>query len=392
MSTTTELEDRLRRGLQAAGEALPAAAHEPPTPGGRRPARGPRHARSSGHQRPAGGPGRGRGRWGASLAAVGVAAAALVAVVAVVATRAGGDTDRGPSVRSARQGTTTTTAPHVPEPAGGDRPGAGVVVDDVVHTWDGQGRETGTIDLAPLTNVQAASSDLQGGWVACGNATVDPAETPDLPPGATPTRTLLVWFPAGGEPVPLHDTQNATCMADSVQVVDAPEGPTAVYMSNGVRQGALFGWDSVVLATGAVAPVAVTPPVDFWRWSAATGRLAVHTDATGLRLYDLASGAEVPTAAIDVRSPSDVSLAPDAASVAVVTGGVSGPTDVVVYDLATGQERFRETTSIPAEGAELSYDGRRLAFGNWYEGNGPATIVDLETGDRYEVATHGLLL
>lgn len=404
MTTTSDLEDRLRRGLQAAGEALPAAAHEPPVVGeGARPrpshrAAGRRGARSragGGRRRPAHRAPSGRGRWGATMAAVGVAAAAVVAVVGVVATRDGGDGTRGgPAVRSApeRQTTTTTAPPHEPGPANGDRPGEAVIRDDVLHAYDDQSRETGTVDLAPLDNIQAASSDLDGGWVVCGDLPVAPAEESGLPAGATSFRTTLMWFPRDRDPVELQQTSLTMCMADSVQVVDSPEGPTAVYDAFGGGAPVPEGWHAVVLATGADRALDVAPGGGFRRWAAATDRLAVHVDETGLRLHDLATGAEVPIAPIDIESPSDLSLAPDGTSLAVITGDVSGPTELVVHDLATGEERFRESMSMPAEGAQLSYDGERVAFGNWYEGNGPVTVVDLATGARHTIDTHGLVL
>lgn len=373
MNAPTLLEDRLRHGLQAAAAALPPAEEVRARP------------------RPAAHPGPFRPRW--MVAALGSAAAAAVVAGAVVVA---GDGDGQPDVRSDPVGTpgtggqTTEPAPDGPPdlevtgPANGQVPGQAVVVGDELRTYGPDGAQTGAMSLAPLEQVQAASSDLAGGWVACGMS--------------GPAGGQLVWFPQGGEPTPLEGT-SVTCMADAVKVIDAPEGPTAVYL--GVGPGGSIGshYAAVVLATGEIRQLTLpVDPMGFYSWAATTGKAAFYSDATGFQLFDLATGEALPAAAIDPGGPvDDLVLSPDGATVALLTGDIVSPaTDLVVYDVATGAELHREAFAMSLEGAELSYDGTTVAVGNYYDAGDvpypPVTVIDLSTQARHTIDAHGLVL
>jgi hypothetical protein len=386
MTTTTEFEERIRRGLQAAGDALPDAALAPPP----LPRPGPPH-RPGGHR---------RSRRIAGLAAVAVVAAAT----AVVATVVTGDGDSRPAVRSSADTTAPpTTAPHVPRVTNGRGPGRAVVLDTELRTYGPDGAQTGTVDLSRFTDVQSASSDLDGGWVVCGGHTLTPEEQEahlaaleeemggTLPPDISAPTFLdeLVWFPAGGEPVVLTDPGSTSCFASSVHVVDSPEGATLVYqrMGGGIR---LMGWDALVLATGEPRDLPIPDTDELLGWSVTNDRFLTH-GPDGFHLYDLATGEELPMADIEAGNPSDVVLSGDGTSVAALTGSAVGPSEVAVWDTATGAERFREQLPLPTEGAELSFDGTTIAFGSAYEGNGPVTVVDLATRARHEIDAYGNL-
>jgi WD40 repeat protein len=183
------------------------------------------------------------------------------------------------------------------------------------------------------------------------------------------------------------------CVADSVHVVDSADGPIAVSggLNMGDPAGPMFTVGAIVLATGEERELPIPGSNDLVRWSVTTDRL-LTAGPDGFRLYDLATGDEVPMADIDAGGPSDVVLAPDGASVAVITGDASGPTDVSVYDVATGEQRFTEQLSMAAEGAQLSYDGTTLAYGNYYDSYGPFTVIDLASGARHTIDAHGVVL
>lgn len=437
MTATPNLEDRLRRGLRAAGEALP-----PELP-----------ALASG-SRPPGRRGRGgRGRR-AVAASVAVAATALV-VGGVVVTR-GDDGDRS-AVQSAAGTTTESTAPPTTQPdsevraTNGMVPGQAVMIGDELRTYGPDGAPTGTVDLSQFESIQAASSDLDGGWVVCGarilseeereaaqreldasfeehgpttTATVgdngrgEPGAAEETAaadavadrratatesgrggsadgPTAPTSRDALVWLPAEGEPVVLDDAP--LCMAGAVHVVDSPEGPTAVYVTMAAPGDETSGLPvtsrALVLGTGEDRPLEIpsSGAIDIPRWSVTSERFLVH-DSTGLQVYDLATGEELPVPAIPLDRVSDVVLAGDGGSIAAITGSATGPSEVVVYDLTTGDELFRELFDMPTEGAELSYDGSTLAVGNYYEGNGDVTVIDLAEGARHTLEAHGLVL
>lgn len=398
MNAATELEDRIRRGLHAAAEALP-----PPPQA--RPSATPQNGAHT------------RMRWITATVAGAAAVAAVVAAVVV----AGRDGERGSDVELESPSSPRTPdepdepdepdAPEVPEiqsAANGMVPGQAVIVGNMLNTYDPAGALVRTVPLAPLENVQSASSDLTGGWVACGM--VSAASTESRPPGESPTSTgaaddtvpggfsdPLIWFPQGREPVELGS--GAMCMADSVRVVDSPEGPTAFYLAWGSDGSIGNNWRAVVLATGQDRELDLpVDPEGFYRWSTSPGRIIVHSDESGFQLFDISTGESLPVAPIELSGPSDVALAPDATSVAVIVGEVDGASDLVVYDLATGAERYRETfPDLATEGAQLSYDGTTVAVGNYYEGYDdvvypPVTIINLATGARHTVDAHGLVL
>jgi hypothetical protein len=447
MTPPTPLEDRLRRGLHAAADALPEAPFDPPVPDGARPSRAGRSTTR---------------RWvprAAAVAAIALGAGALVTIA---------DPDQGNDGSGADVSTATPgQAPARPRSPNGRVPGRAVLVnpDDPlngtseIRTYGPDGTATGTVDLAPVSFVQAAASDLDGGWVICGEipwgenpppelpgdtwedvmealdeartwgdamvatpadevppeATTTttaaptsivtapvPAETPEAvasDPAFSPTQTAAVWFPADSEPVVLEGGLGGIpggCMADSMQVVDSPEGPI---MLTPKLIGMEAGMKAVVLESGQIRELPLRVPLTgaVPRWSVTAGRGVITTADGGVRLVDLASGADLPVAPIDVSGASDVAISQDGASVAVLydpSGSGLESSEVVVYDLATGAERFRETGAMGLEGAQLSYDGTTLAYGG-HDGNGvdvPVTVVDLATGARHTLDAHGLLL
>jgi hypothetical protein len=411
---TPLLEQRLRRGLSAAADAVPPVEL---TRGGRA-GRGPS--------------GRGpRRRW----LVVAVGSAAAVVAGALVAAHGG---DGGPrdvvtetDTDVAQPGQDTEVAP-----ANGHVPGQAVVVGDELRTYGPDGAQTGAVSLAPLEDVQAVSSDLTGGWVGCG-LTTPPADSggqasdtsfgEDPGTGATPSgedpgteraareasampgegtgagADSLLWFPADGEPTPLTST-STFCSADAVQVVDAPEGPTAIYDSfrpvdpedPDQATGELH---AVVLSTGEDRPLGIDFEPGDAMWAVSTGRLLVQ-DTGGVRLLDIATGDELPLGDVTIdRSSSDLVLSPDATSAAWLTGDpMQDATDLVVVDLATGAERYRETFPMSLEGAQLSYDGTTVAVGNFYEGHDaveypPVTVFDLaDPQARRTIDVHGTVL
>jgi hypothetical protein len=402
MTTMTDLEERLRRGLQSAGDALPPASHEPPTPSGRG---GDRRARPSR-----------RSRWVVGAAAM-VMAGALATVVVTVASSDGRDREP-PAVRSAAETTEppTTAEAHQVRPTNGMVPGQAVAFGNQLRIYGPDGAQTGSLDLSRFDDVQAASSDLDGGWVVCGShrrsaaelaaerreieeevARVPPEERAraeaetgrqlsDLEP--SPVLEELVWYPDGGEPEVL--VESPMCAASSIHVIDSAEGPMLVYETMGGLE-ALLEWRAIVLATGEERDVPIAGTNELLRWSVTSDRFLTH-GPDGFHLYDLATGDPVPMAPIDVDSPSDIVLSGDGSSVAVITGDADGPSDVTVYDVASGAQRYTEHLSMATEGAQLSYDGTTLAFGNYYEDYGPATVVDLASGARHTIDAHGVLL
>lgn len=436
------LEDRLRRGLSGAAAELPDR-ELPPTPGGR-----------SNHNH---GYGRGHGR---ALVA-GLVAAALIATVAVVTLRsdsgddvsvtddqpsddggAADDASRGPdgAQEPPPTSTSTTKPPDQVRATNGQIPGRAVVVDNEIRLYDADGNQTGTVSLAPLEDARSgASSDLNGGFVACGWdgkmrfgegfdpqdlagedvpwLDVDPSEIEsvdelneliaDLEPEDFLEGTIapgaidqLIWFPADGEPVVLDD--NATCIG-GLRVIDSQEGPM-------VLRGRMPGSDdttasvqATVLATGETHELPVGVILDSTTGAlgtTVTSERLLQPTADGLRLVDLATGDELPVADIDANPWAKYSLGPDGRSVAVAdvpatgpnTIDVDGPVDVTVFDLETGEALYEGSFDMTIEGLSLSYDGTTLALGSGYEGSDPVTVVDLETGRRHSLGVHGRVL
>lgn len=350
--------------------------------------------------------GRGRSWLGAAV----VAGAAAAVAVGVVVARDGGDAPT--SVRSAAT-TETTAAPVEPRPANGAAPGRAVVIEDVLHTYDDQGRETGTTALSELSEVSSISSDLAGGWVACGehpdwaNADetasggwfADEADEPPLYLGVS----RLVWFPEGGEPVVLRTPVEPDCSAGSVQVVDSPAGPTAVYRSRGYSEtelrvmgpaeAAKLGWHAFTLGNGTDTRLPFPLPTGpVWSarppWAAATGRLLVQ-DVDGYHLYDLDTLEALPTPPLDV-TPKAFGLSPDGTSAATVTVTADQVGELAVYDLATGARTFEQRIDMAGSIVQLSYDGSVAAVASSSDGaSGTVTVVDLASGSHHTLDVYG---
>jgi hypothetical protein len=366
MTTSPALEDRVRRGLHAAAAALPSGPAEPdalPAPR-------------------ADGPVPGR-RWARPVIAAAVATLAVLGGTTLVrgatdvampgAGGAVGDPGAGPATPSTATPTAVKTPPVLLAP--GQVVGHG----DNVEIFDTQGNPTRTVPLG-LTLAGAVEPDLRGGFVACGT-TGDTKEN---------RHEQIVWLKADGQRVVLAPDVFG-CPADGIGVYDSAAGPVAVFATNLVRDDLRL----TVLETGETRPLAVPPlaPDQSAGWSVADGKL-LRLTAGGPQLFDLTTGAELSRPGWTATDGgSDLVLAPDARSVATITGSASGPVEVTVSDLATGAVRFRESVPMPAEGAELAYDGTTLAFGNWYDGPGypPVTVIDLASGARHTVATHGSL-
>jgi hypothetical protein len=349
MSTPTDLGTRIRTGLRAAADALPDDRTVPTyvstEPVGRRPA----------------------ARWVSAAAA----ATLLVAGLGIAGLSARRADDGGASVNVPGGGvvagapTTRAVPAAVPPPPAGQA----VVSGNEVHTFDAAGRPIGTMSLAPLDGVQSVASDRRGGWVACADFAAH----------------AVRWLPAGREPVTVP-AEAGVCVAGALHVVETEAGPTLVYPD---LPGNLH---AVVLATGARHEFPVPPETTVKHsWTAVTGRLLTHGDE-GWRLYDLATGRSLPVARFGTYTGRiDLSLSPEATSVAVLSGDGVGPSRVEVFDLASGASRFSEDVTQSLEGGQVAYDGTRVAWGNWYADRGPVTVVDVATGARHTVDARGIL-
>jgi hypothetical protein len=206
----------------------------------------------------------------------------------------------------------------------------------------------------------------------------------------------LTWYPAEGEPRELEiDGHPPICSENSVQVVDSADGPLALIagLSIGGPQAGAAQLHGLVLATGEVRELPV-PALggSVTQWSATTGRVLAYTEGVGLQMFDLDSGHVLSSIDIDLDDISDLALAHDGKSAAVMTGSTDGPDEVVVYDLATGAETFRRSFDMSTEGDSMSYDGTTLAVGSYYHEHGPLTVIDLATGAEHTVAAGGVVL
>jgi hypothetical protein len=373
MNAPHPLEERLRTGLRAAAAEVPPAPDTIPASGER-----VVRLRSLGLVPQAGS----RRRRAVVALATAAALAALGGTVVVLAGD-GGDADRTADIADSDQPTTTTAAPYTPRVVNGRVPGRALGTESKLHTFAADGTPTGTVDLAPMEYVHSATSDLDGGWVACGsgpyrtfeelNPGVSPEERAELEEqleavkdevragqeqeqgsSGTPSTTaiaadpapgspddtvpvleatgevtggwpyMMVWYPAGRDPIVLDDNLGfAGCMSSTVQVVDSPDGP--VLLQGGVSFGEDGGdmhprLDGVVLATGERREYAV-PPLDGlpMHWSVTTGKALTYIDGEGLQLFDLATEEQLPTAAIDPGAIGGLALSHDGRTAAVLT-------------------------------------------------------------------------
>jgi hypothetical protein len=348
----------------------------------------------------------------------------------VVLTRDGGT---GGGKTEVATGSSAPGQPHQVRMLNGQVPGQATADGDgtAIHVYGPDGHETSTVDLGPIDDVQAAASDLEGGWVVCGMVPVPPpdnygpaAGVPGPSDGTTtvPASTAttagdaadaaadeigknrgaatgdwgdrLMWYPADGDPVDLMPDGAPMCSENSVQVVDSPDGPIALL---GVMdldpEGPSVHLDGIVLATGESRSLAVSDlPGLPDQWSATTGRVLTYIEGVGLQLYDLDEGEQLPTATIDPGQISELALAHDGKTAAVMIGSIEGPDEVVVYDLATGAEVFRKSFDMSIEGDSMSYDGKTLAVGNYYPNYGPITVIDMATHAEHTIDASGVVL
>jgi hypothetical protein len=433
VTASPDLETRLRSGLRAAADALPHV--EPADPRRAAAPTGP------GHQ-VAGTAHRARS---VGLAAAVAAMVAVAGVVAVVATAGrGGEGADVATEPTPPPSSGDTTTPTTGGPAGvlGDESGppvdpiagGAVIADDRLVTYGPDGRRGATVPLAPLAGVQAAAPDRRGGWIVCGTPS---GPAPTVPDGGTaPTSTLpdtgggTVWelpderagvireslealeveapastgtasepgqpnayrFQIDQDPVPLG--VNVYCVSDSLSVTEVDGHPVLLYVSP-----ATFSGRQLDLVTGADSALQIdVGDAGLSDVAVGGGRLAVRGDA-GIALWDLATGEPVAVGRVDlpVRPAGatsgpftvDLEMAPDGASLAALVGEVSAPADLVVFDLASGDELLRRADAATVEGSQLAFDGTSVAVTNAYDGR--TTVIDVATGAERTVQAHGVL-
>ena len=391
MNAPDLLEQRLRRGLQAAADALP-----PAEPADRRPSLdGPRVAR------------RRRRRLLEVTIGVAAAAAVLVGVVVVrqlddgseVETRPADTSSSTPSTAAppttAPGSATTTTTATPTTPAGPVGAGEAVIVGNEVRTYGPDGSTNGSRSLEPATNIRAASADGRGGWVVCGGTT-----------GEGESTDQLIWFPAvETDRYEILPAQAPACGPRAVRVVDSADGPVAVYQSG--HAGPVDSPDdyaanslrAIVLSTGTDRDTGLGHGTALDnRWSAAAGRVVLYDESSGVGIYDLATGESLATAptAIDLFRSNAVQLAPDGRSVAAIVGGnMAEEVNLVVWDLDTGAVLFQTSldvqTAVQLEAVQLAYDGTNVAWGYSSDAHPWLTVADVATGMGHTIDDHGLL-
>jgi hypothetical protein len=391
MNAPDLLEQRLRRGLQAAADALP-----PAEPSGRRPSvDGPRGAR------------RRRRRLFEVTIGVAAAAAVLVGVVVVrqlddgseVETRPADTSTSTPSTAAppttAPGSATTTTTATPTTPFGPVGAGEAVIVGNEVRFYGPDGSPTGSRSLEPATNIRAASADGRGGWVVCGGTT-----------GEGESTDQLIWFPAvETDPYQILPARSPVCDPGGVQVVDSSEGPVAVYQSG--HSGPVDSPDdyasdslrAIVVATGADRDTGIGHDTALTNlWTAGAGWVVLWDEQPTVGVYDLATGERLATApqAINLFRSNAVRLAPDGLSLAAIIGGnMAEDVFLVVWELDTGAELFAQPLDIPTgaemEGIQLAYDGTNVAYGNSSDAYPSIVVVDVATGTSHTVDDHGLL-
>jgi hypothetical protein len=354
------------------------------------------------------------------------------------------------------ESTTTTGEPHVVRVTNGHAPGTAVVQGSTLREFGPDGQETGSIDLAALPGIevdgtpQSASTDLDGGYVLCADvqlseqeaqarsdALMEGVEDADIeavgaaledaqseaadgaagavPPSTATTRAgrdpgqrevtaedfvpaqnvpFIVWVPAEGEPQK-WEVPGGMCSAGSSKVIDTPDGAMVVNGGMSFTNPVGVALGGIVLATGEErdlpVPEGIGSPLPGY-WSINSERTIVYVDGRGFEMFDVETGEPVTMAAIDPGVPSETSLAPDGKTVAVITGPVQGPTRAAVYDVATGEQLFSRDLDADAEGNEMSWDGRTLAIGSWYEGEAPVTVIDTLTGAERTLDAYGVVI
>jgi hypothetical protein len=377
------------------------------------------------------------------------------ATVTLAGDNSGADVESGPTTEPP---TSSSAVPAVEDlgPVADAAAGTAVVIDDQLVLFGPDGRRGETLSLAPLTGIQAVTSDRHGGWIACGDppgteqfsgeGTTAPTITvgPDdlSPTGETPATTPVDpaddaaradqpqfeefeefqefeeranelaaelaegdaaevpapssnawWFRPGRAAEPLR--VSVGCFADGLGVTEVGGTDVLVYLSM-----AEFALKAYELVTGnqTTVPVGVggLSPGDA---SVGGGRLATF-GADGLRVWDLATGDEVPTGPVDLpwRAPdattgpvtTSLVLAPDGETLAAQIGEVAGgPSDIVVIDLASGEELLRRQVPVTVEGSEVAYDGTTVAIGSYYDGQ--VHLFDVGSGTERTLDAHGLL-
>jgi hypothetical protein len=433
VTASPDLETRLRSGLRAAADALPHV--EPADPRRAAAPTGLGHqVAGTAHRAPSVG-----------LAAAVAAMVAVAGVVAVVATAGrGGEGADVATEPTPPPSSGDTTTPTTGGPAGvlGDEPGppvdpvagGAVIADDRLVTYGPDGRRGATVPLAPLAGVQAAAPDRRGGWIVCGTPSGPAPTVPDggtaptstppatgggtvwtLPderagatqeslealevevPGSTgtapePGRPNAYRFQIDQEPVPLG--VNVYCVSDSLSVTEVGGHPVLLYVSP-----ATFSGRQLDLVTGADSALQIdVGDAGLSDVAVGGGRLAVLGDA-GIALWDLATGEPVAVGPVDLpvrpagatSGPftADLEMAPDGASLAALVGEVSAPADLVVFDLASGDELLRRADAATVEGSQLAFDGTSVAVTNSYDGR--TTVIDVATGAERTVQAHGVL-
>lgn len=433
MTAHSDLENRLRTGLRAASKALPPA--EPVRP------LDPTAGRDSVHR-----PGT-RLRRG-TVAALAAAAAVTVVGASMAGLALAGRDGRTPDVESTPAqdpeagppATGAATAVGDQHAGPGDDPVAGtaVVTGDELVTYGPDGQPGTTLSLAPLTGVQSAVPDRHGGWIVCGSTTDDvsfrdaedggtswsgepPTSVPaDGGSGSTgdgagepeaqiaelsgsldatsdavdsdPVPTTY-WFRPDTDPQPLPI--GPVCAADSLAVTLVDGREVLLYFS-----GATYSVHQLDLATGADEPLAIDLGIpSSGQVTAGGGRLAM-VDEAGLHVWDIATGEPVSAGPIDLPvstdlnvhpSTSSLSLSPDGTRLAAIVGDMSAPSELLVFDLATGEELLRTSVPVGLEGDEISFDGTTVAVSNYSEGYGPVRIYDVASSDERTIDTHGIL-
>jgi hypothetical protein len=251
-----------------------------------------------------------------------------------------------------------------------------------------------TATVAPTTTITAPAApatDLGPAPTSTVPAIDAPTGTDEGTDGVAATPNAY-RFRAGEEPEPLP--VNVMCVADSLGVTEVDGRQVLAYLAADISIHLLD------LETGADRAMVVDIPSGPGRAGVGGGRLAMLTD-TGLAVWDLADLSPVAVGPVDlpVRPAdateglltSDLALSPDGTRLAALVGDISSSSEVVVVDLASGDEIFRQPVPVSLEGAEIAFDGATVAVGNFYDSYGPVRVYDVASGTERTVDGHGLL-